>query len=49
MRTEYSTLYNRLAMKITEKQELNKSIVTNWIQSKITFALLKSALWIKEH
>ena len=36
--------YNRLAKKIAEKRELHQSIVTNWIRTKISFALLKSAL-----
>ena len=39
-----STFYNRLTKKIAEKQELYQSTVTNWIQTKISFALLKSAL-----
>ena len=44
MRRECSTFYNRLAKKIAEKRELHQSIVTNWIRTKISFTLLKSAL-----
>ena len=44
MGREYSTFYNRLAKKIAEKGELHQSIVTNWIRTKISFELLKSAL-----
>ena len=29
---------------ILEKRELHQSVVTNWIRTKISFALLKSAL-----
>ena len=36
--------YNRLAKKIAEKRELHQSVVINWIRTKISFALLKSAL-----
>ena len=44
MGRECSTLYNRLAKQIAEKRELHQSIVTNWIRTKISSALLKSAL-----
>ena len=44
MGRECRTFYNRLGKKIPEKQELHQSIVTNWIVTKISFALLKSAL-----
>ena len=44
MGRECSTFYNRLAKKIVDKRELYQSIITNWIRTKISFALLKSAL-----
>ena len=44
MGRECSTFYNRLAKKIAEKRELHPPVVTNWIRTKISFALLKSAL-----
>ena len=44
MARESSTFYNRLAEKIAEKRELHESIVTNWIRTKTSFALLKLAL-----
>ena len=44
MGRECSMFYNKLAKKIAEKRELHQSIVTNWIRTKISFALLKSAL-----
>ena len=44
MGRECSTFYNRITKMIVEKQELHLSIVTNWIQTKISSLLLKSAL-----
>ena len=44
MKRESGTIYNRLAKKIAEKREVHQSIVTNWIRTKISFVLLKSAL-----
>ena len=44
MGRECSMFYNKLVKKIAEKRELHQSIVTNWIRTKISFALLKSAL-----
>ena len=41
---ECSTFYNRLAKKIAKKRELHQSIVAIWTGTKISFALLKSAL-----
>ena len=41
---EEGTFYDRLAKKIPEKRDLHQSIVTNWIQTNISFALLKSVL-----
>ena len=48
MGRECSTLYNRLAKQIAEKRELHQSIVTNWIRTKISSALLKSARYLRE-
>ena len=47
MERKCSTFYNRLAKKIAEKQELHQSIITNWIRTKISFVLLKSALCLR--
>ena len=44
MERECSTFYNRLTKEITEKGELDQSIVANWIQIKISFASLESAV-----
>ena len=44
MGRECSTFYNRITKKILEKQDLHQSIVTYWIQTKISSLLLKSAL-----
>ena len=44
MRRWCSTFYKRQAKKIAQKRELHQSIVTNYIQTKIYFALFKSAL-----
>ena len=44
MRRWCSTFYKRLAKKIAQKRELHQPIVTNYIQTKIYFALFKSAL-----
>ena len=35
------TFYDRLADLLAEKRKVKKSITTNWIQTKISFALLK--------
>ena len=44
MGRECSMFYNRLAQKISEKKDIHKSTATNWIRTKLSFALLKSAL-----
>ena len=44
MGRECSTFHNRLTKAITEKGKLDQSIVANWIQIKISFATLESAL-----
>ena len=44
MGRECGTFYNRLAKKTAEKPELYQPIVTNWMQTKISFLLLKLAL-----
>ena len=44
MGRECSTFQNRLTKEITEKGELDQSIVANWIHIKISFASLESAL-----
>ena len=44
MGRECITFYKRLAKKIVEKREVHKSFVTNWIQTKVSFALLTLAL-----
>jgi len=44
MGRECSMLYSKLAQRISEKKNLNQSITTNWMRTKLSFALLKSAL-----
>ena len=44
MGRECSTFYNRLAKKIAKNRELHQSIITIWMGTKISFALLKSTL-----
>ena len=44
MGRECSMFYNKLSQKISEKKDIHKSIATNWIRTKLSFALLKSAL-----
>ena len=36
--------YSKLAQRIPGKKDLNQSITTNWMRTKLSFALLKSAL-----
>ena len=52
MRRECCTIYNTSAKKISEKQELCQSIVTNWIRTKIIFCVIEVGTtmfrWIKE-
>ena len=38
------TFYDRLADLLAEKIKVKKSITTNWIRTKISFALLKTCL-----
>ena len=47
MGRQCDTFYNRLAKKTAEKPELHQSIVTNWIQTKISFLLLKLVLCLR--
>ena len=44
MGRECITFYKRLAKKIVEKREVHKLIVTNWIQTEVSFTLLTFAL-----
>ena len=44
MGREGRTFYNRLADILAEKRKVKKSITTNWIRTKISFALLKTCL-----
>ena len=44
MGRECSAFHNTLVKKIAEKRQLHQSIVTNWIRTKISFALLKSTV-----
>ena len=41
---ECHKFYSRLSDLLTEKRNLPKSIVANWVRSKFCFALLKSSL-----
>ena len=44
MGRECKTFYARLAEIIADKRKVANSITTNWIRTKICFALLKSCL-----
>ena len=44
MGREGRTFYDRLADILAEKRKVKKSITTNWIRTKISFALLKTCL-----
>ena len=44
MGTVTTRLYRRLFGKIADKREDDERIVTNWLRTKISFCLLRSAL-----
>ena len=41
---ECHKFYSRLSDLLSEKRNLPKSVVANWVRSKVCFALLKSSL-----
>ena len=41
---EYHKFYCQLSDLLSEKRNLSRSVVTNWVRSKVCFALLKSSL-----
>ena len=44
MGRECKTFYSRLAELVSIKQNISKSVATNWIRTKICYALLKASL-----
>ena len=44
MGREYQKIYSRLSDLLSEKRNLPKSVVPNWVRLKVCFALLKSSL-----
>ena len=44
MGKEYQKIYSRLSDLLSEKRNLPKSVVANWVRLKVCFALLKSSL-----
>ena len=44
MGRECHKFYSRLSDLLSEKRDLPKSVVPNWLRSKVCFALLKSSL-----
>ena len=44
MGRECHKFYSRLSDLLLEKRNLPKSVVANWVRSKVCFALLKSSL-----
>ena len=44
MGRECNMFYSRLSQLISDKRNLSKSMIMNWIRTKVCFALLKSSL-----
>ena len=44
MGRECKTFYSRLAELLSIKQNISKSVATNWIRTKVSYALLKPSL-----
>ena len=47
MGRECHKFYSRLSDLLSEKRNLPKTVVANWIRSKVCFALLKSSLCLR--